>query len=72
MYLASVLHQTSRLAFGRETAQFEALVTLMGAISLVIWSIVLATIIFRMGWAAWHRHRYQAMNDNLWSSESVG
>jgi len=59
MYLASILHQTSRLTFGRETAQFEQLITLMAIVSIAIWSVVLATIVVRVGWAAWHRRRYQ-------------
>jgi hypothetical protein len=66
MYLASVLHQTPSLSFGRQTAQFDALVTFMGAVSIAIWSVVLLTILVRMGWAAWHRR-----HDQVPSSENA-
>lgn len=70
MYLASFLHQGTHLTFGRETAQYQQLLTLMAVVSLVIWALVFITILMRMGWLGWQRRRYQISvnRDNLASS----
>lgn len=70
MYLASVLHQSAHLSFGRETAQYQQLLTLMAAVSIIIWGLVLLTIMLRLGWLTWQRRRYQmtVSRDNLVSS----
>lgn len=59
MYLALLLHQSSRLTFGRDTAQYQQLLTLMAVVSLAIWGAVFLTILVRLGWSTWHRKRYQ-------------
>lgn len=69
MDIAHMLHYTARLTFGRETAQFKQLIAFMAMVSIIIWSIVIATMIVRL--VARHvlyRKRYSASRSNFPSS----
>jgi heme/copper-type cytochrome/quinol oxidase subunit 2 len=48
MYTADAVGRASNLTFGRETAQFRELVTILAAVSIVLWLIVFATILARL------------------------
>lgn len=47
MQAPAAIHYTSHLTFGRETAQFKQLLTVMAIVSIITWAIVLITIALR-------------------------
>jgi len=48
MYSADAVGRISNLTFGRETAQFKELITVLAAVSAVLWLIVLISILARL------------------------
>jgi hypothetical protein len=64
-YLADGLDHTSRLTFGRETAQFKQLLGMMAIVSVVLWSCVLITMLARLWYGhIWYRRRHQPQRIN--------
>jgi hypothetical protein len=66
MYLAYALHQTARLTFGRETAQFKQLIAFMAILSVTLWTLVALTLLARMLFChVWYRRRYVNRDNKL-------
>jgi len=65
MYVALVVRHTSRLAFGREVAQFHTLLAFMAVVSAVLWTVVLATLLLRWYLGhVWYRRRLRTDDSN--------
>ena len=68
MYAADFAGRAAHPTFGRGTAQFEALVTFMAAVSVVLWLVVFTTIVVRLYLGhVWYRRRLRARNSDLLS-----
>jgi uncharacterized membrane protein len=65
MVTAAIVRYTATLTFGRATAQFKQLITVMAVISIVIWIIVLLTMFARIGaYQLWYRRRLPNSRNN--------
>jgi hypothetical protein len=59
------MRHASRLAFGREAAQFHTLLSFMAVVSVVLWTVVLATLLLRWYLGhVWYR-RLRADDSNI-------
>lgn len=66
MFFGYALHHEPHLTFGRETAQFQQFVGFMAAVSIVIWSIVVITLLARW-WvcSTWRRSIFRIFQKSV-------